>query len=260
MRFLLLIVAGLVCLMIGLAVFSPILEIREIKVQRTDPRIDIERIQQSLSDLFGEHLFFLSSQEVEAMLRTAVPDLADAQIRKEYPSTLSVRLTLVPLMARLEIEEPDEPADAPETQTGAMATQTGALAAPGSHYLTTEGMYVIYNDAQVGSGSGLASIRIVDWGVRPAPWTELLQPELIVLMQKAEEEISREFNLPVQSRIVYVRAREFHLKMPAYTLWFDVRSPLEEQLQRYRLFLQTVPAGTAKEYVDLRLTGKIVYK
>jgi hypothetical protein len=252
-RFLALIVAGLVCLMIGLAIFSPILEIREIKVQRTDPRIDIGQIQQSLSTLFGEHLFFLSSQEVETILREAVPDLADAEIRKEYPSTLTVRLTLVPLMAKLVIEEPDQSADAPLQASG-----SGEIV--GSHFLTTEGMYVVYSDAQVATGSGLSSIRIVDWGVRPAPWTQLLQPDLILLMRKAEEEISREFGLSVQSRVVYVRAREFHLKTPLYTLWFDVRSPLEEQLQRYRLFLETVPAGTAKEYVDLRLTGKIVYK
>jgi len=39
-----------------------------------------------------------------------------------------------------------------------------------------------------------------------------------------------------------------------------MESPLEDQLERYRLFLQAVGKDVAKEYVDLRLRERVVYK
>jgi hypothetical protein len=59
---------------------------------------------------------------------------------------------------------------------------------------------------------------------------------------------------------VYLRSREFHLQTAKYSLWFDMRSPLAQQIDRYRLFLQSAGAGAAKVYVDLRLQDRIVYR
>jgi hypothetical protein len=59
---------------------------------------------------------------------------------------------------------------------------------------------------------------------------------------------------------VYLRAREFHLDTPKLSFWFDLRSPLEEQLQRLRTFLTVVKFPEVKNYIDLRLIGKVVYK
>ena len=79
-------------------------------------------------------------------------------------------------------------------------------------------------------------------------------------MHNAEQALDEQFGQKVRSRSVYLRAQEFHLLTQQYSLWFDLKSPLEAQLLRYRLFLQTVGKDTAKEYIDLRLTDRVVYK
>lgn len=258
LQFATLIVSGTVLLFIGIALFSPVLEIREVRVARSDPRIDQEQIQQAISPLIGEHLFFLSTQQVTDLLEKSVPDLRDASVSKQYPSTLRIRVTLDPIIARLAIDDPDRQ----ETGTGAAATGSGAVEAPkGGDYLTSEGLYVTYFPSQVQSTSGtLLNLRVIDWGVRPEPWKRLVEPQFLDVIRQAESELKSQFGMQIRSREVYLRAREYHLLTARHALWFDLRSPLPEQLQRYRMFLQNVGPDAAKEYVDLRLKDKIVYK
>jgi hypothetical protein len=255
MQFAVLIVSGLLLLGVGLALFSSILHIRQIRINRNDPRIDTEQIQRTLAPLFGQHLFFTSTQDVVSLLKNAVPDMEQAEVAKEYPSTLRLRITLDPIIAALTIENPVQPA----AGSGATAG-SGQLIPEGADYLTSKGLYVVYQQSQVQTGSGLTVLTVVDWGVRPEPWKQLIDPPFVEMMRIAEEQLRTQFALPVRSRIVYIRAREFHLKTPTHSLWFDLRSPVDEQIQRYRMFLQSVGTASAKEYVDLRLKEKIVYK
>lgn len=260
LQFSVLIVSGLLLMFIGFALFSPILHIREIRVARSDPRIDAEQVQMAVSPLLDEHLFFLSTQQVVDLLEESVPDLRDATVTKQYPSTLRIRVTLDPIIAKLTIEDPDKK---PETGTGAAATGSGEeVVRKGSDYLTSEGLYVTYFPSQLqdASSGGMLNLRVIDWGVRPEPWKRLVEPQFLDVIRQAESELKSQFGINVRSREVYLRAREFHLITPKYALWFDLRSPLPEQLQRYRMFLQNVGPEAAKEYIDLRLTDKIVYK
>lgn len=250
-----LLVAGLVLLGMGLALFSPILNVLEIQVMRSDPRIDPERVQRSLASVFGKHLFFLTEQEVTNILESSLPDLSSAEIQKSYPSTLRVRIALDPVVARLEIDNPDTDA----AGTGAVMTGSGTL--PGSQdYLTSEGVYAVYFPSQVQAGTGLILLRITDWGVRPEPWKPLIEPQFLTTMRKAEDALRLDFDVLIRSRAAYIRAREFHIQTATHTLWFDLRSTVDEQLERYRLFLGSAGATAAKQYVDLRLKDKIVYK
>jgi hypothetical protein len=265
-----LIVGGLVLLMIGLALFSPILHIKDIVISRSDPRIDAPYVASELAPLYNKHLFFLTNQEVISLLEKAVPDLHGAQITKEYPSSLRIRITLDPIIAKLTIEGEAPPVQEPAAGTGAVATGTGSAAvgsgntilSQGESYLTNEGMHVMYLPSQVQteSGQSLLQLTVVDWGVRPEPWQMLVDAAFLEAMQQAESELKNQFSLTIRSRKIYVRAREFHLQAPQYALWFDLRSPLQEQLLRYRTFQQSPGAKNAKEYVDLRLKDKIVYK
>ena len=61
-------------------------------------------------------------------------------------------------------------------------------------------------------------------------------------------------------RTVFLRGREYHLETPVHTLWFDLRTSVDDQLARYRLFLQTEGEEAAKRYVDLRLVDKVVFQ
>jgi len=158
---------------------------------------------------------------------------------------LHVRIALQPLVARLRIIEPDD-IDMP--------LGTGSTI----DYVTEEGVYVTTTaakDTQV-----LPEILIVDWGVRPVPGSLLIIPAFIERMNAAEIAFLRQFGQEVERRTVFVRAQEFHLRIGDRDLWFDLKSPLEDQLERYRTFLREVDIAETKDYVDLRVTDRVIYQ
>lgn len=245
------IVFGLVLLLGGIASFSPLFEVREIRLVRSDRRVDAELVQRSLKPLFGQHLLFLTQKHVLPLLETSVPDVRTATIDKRYPSTLILRLELEPIVALLEIVDPTGAVSPAVTGTGADAL---------GDYLTADGTYVTYSPFLVQSGTGIAVVRIVDWGVRPEPWKHLLDIEVLERIAQAEQMLRIQFDESISQRVVYLRSREFHVQTSRHSLWFDMRSPVAEQVDRYRLFLESAGVDAARVYVDLRLQDRIVYR
>lgn len=240
-----------VALFAGIAMFSPLFEVREIRLVRSDRRVDAEQVQRALKPLFGQHLLFLTQKHVLPLLDTSVPDLRKATIDKRYPSTLVLRLELEPVVALLEIVDPTGAVSSAVTGTGADAL---------GDYLTADGTYVVYPPSLVQSGTGTAVVRIVDWGVRPEPWKHLLDIEVLERIAQAEQMLGAQFDESISQRVVYLRSREFHVQTSRLSLWFDMRSPVSEQIDRYRLFRESVGTDAARVYVDLRLQDRIVYR
>lgn len=245
------ILLALVFVSAGVVIFSPLVEVREIRVVRSDRRVDVEAVQRSLSPLFGEHLLFVTQKNVLPLLEESVPDLRAAVIDKQYPSTLILRLELQPVVALLQIVDPSGTVSPVATGTGEDVL---------GDYLTADGMYVVYPASLVQSGTGAAVVRIVDWGVRPEPWKHLLDIRILERMAQAEQLLNAQFGETISQRAVYLRSREFHLQTSKHSLWLDMRSPLAEQLDRYRLFLQSAGVDAATRYVDLRLQDRIIYR
>ncbi len=230
----------------GFMLFSPILEVREIRVTRLDPRLDIEHVQEVLSSIFGRHMLFLSQGEIVDLLRQQVPDIERISMRKEYPALLHIRVELDPLVARLLIVAPDTPEE--------ITASTGATL----DFLTRRGFYVTAPETE--QSGALPAVRLVDWGVRPLPGTRIVDPALLERLSAAESTLVREFGREVKERTVYLRGQEFHLALEGQDLWFDMRSPLDAELQRLRVFLQHKGFSEAKEYIDLRIADRVVYK
>lgn len=229
--------------------FSPVIQVREIRVQRNEARVDIERVQKSLSPLFGRHLLFLPDYEVQELLRASVPDLDSVEVKKHYPSELIVRVQLRPILARLTIETPP---DVP-TGSGTVVRGTGA---PLHDYITDNGIYV--SSPLLLSGSTSYIIR--DWTLRPVPGTKLLSEDMLKFLRDTEATLQKDFSLSVTRRIVYLRAQEVHVQAGKLTLWFDARSPLAPQLERLRIFIQSQAWNEARQYVDVRLAGRVIYR
>jgi len=236
-------VIGLTVLSIGIVIFSPIGRIEEIRVVRTDPRLDIEEVLRTLSPLFGRYLVAVSTREVRLLLDERFRDIKAVDVSKSYPSQLQVRIDLDSLVARVKILDPD-----------GGATATGGVIG----FLTERGTYAAAG-AETGSGT-LPLLQVVDWGIRPEPDALLVSPDFFRTMRTAEEILRTQFGQTVSRRTVYLRAQEFHFTILGIGLWFDVKTPLEDQLQRYRTFLQGVGLPAAKEYVDLRISDKVIYK
>ncbi|MCF7844991.1 MAG: hypothetical protein K9M03_04150 [Kiritimatiellales bacterium] len=237
---------GLLMLGIGLITFSPLVQVREVRIQRVDARLDIEEVQRMLTPFFGRHLFFLPPYEVSALLFDSISDIRDVKVFKNYPQQLIVRIELDPLYARLNILDPDE--EALETGTGAIVD-----------FLTDKGVYVIAPLQE--QESELPLINLEDWGVRPIVEDKLVSSDFLVRVRETERSLIEQFGHVIESRSIFLRAQEYHLALDnGLDLWFDIRSSLESQLLRYRTFLRSVDLGTVEDYIDLRLSDRVVYK
>ncbi len=274
-RWLKFILPGIGVIVFCLLLFSPLLHIREIRVVRTEGRVDLPGVLESLSSLYDKHLLFVSAREVAARVREVVPDANEVIVSKNYPSKLSVQITLDPLVARIRIESPaDTPSPSPSqpsqpsspsvpstasapSGSGSRLTRTGSGAA-GGDFLTSRGLLV--SVAHPVFSQPLPTIRIVDWSVRPTPMTQLFSIDVLDRIKRAEEALTLEFGQSIRLRTVYLRAREFHLDTATISFWFDMRIPLEVQLRQFRTFLKVVKLPDVKSYVDLRLMGRVVYK
>ncbi|MDD5469833.1 MAG: hypothetical protein PHO92_03490 [Candidatus Peribacteraceae bacterium] len=240
---------------LGFLLFSPLVQVRAVHIKRTDPRLDIEKVQMALVPIFGRHTAFLSNFEVLSLLRDAVPDIDQVSIVKEYPSDVSITVTLDPLVAQMVIVSPDAPGDAAQATAG-----SGAL----YDFLTNEGMYVTAAEPQ----PDLPVIRLVDWGARPQPGNIVLIPAFLQRIRDTEQALLSQLGFVTLERIVFLRGQEYHLLVERAAesgvlrpvLWFDARSSVEEHLQRYRAFLRALGPDAAKEYIDLRLKDRVVYK
>ena len=237
---------GLVLLAVGLITFSSLVEVREVRIQRLNARLDIEEVQRTLSPFFGRHLFFLPPYEVSLILFDSIKDVKNVKVYKNYPSQLLVRIELDPLYARLNILDPDE--EPVEVGTGAIVD-----------FLTDRGAYVV---AQLKEHEEvLPLIHLVDWGVRPIEGDKLVGPDFLVRVRETERSLSEQFGHRIETRTIFLRAQEYHLSLDnGLDLWFDIRSSLEDQLLRYRTFLRSVDFAEVKNYVDLRLSDRVVYK
>lgn len=250
------VIVGAAVFIVCLLLFSPILSVREIRVVRTEGRVDLRTVLAVLEPLYDRHIFFLSAHDVSTRVRSVVPDASDVTVSKRYPSELLIHITVVPLIARIVIDPPLTAHAGPETD---VASGSGAVAGvERSYFLAENGLLV--STARASSPQALPTIRIVDWSVRPVPQAPLLTHEILDRLRRAENALTLEFGQQIRMRSVFLRAREFHLDTSTVSFWFDIRTPLEDQLQRLRTFLKNVKLQDVKSYADLRLIGRVVYK
>lgn len=235
----------------GTLLFAPFFDVREMRVRRQDPRVDPEEIQETLSPLFKQRLVLVTRSQVASMLQEAYPDIVRVEIGKEYPSTLNVSVYLEPVIAEVKI------IDAIDTGTGSGSIAAGSLSSVYT-YVTRKGMYVT-SPIRL-SGGPFPLLTLTDWGMRPDNRTAILRPAFLQAIFLARDTLLRDFGLESKNIKVYLRAQEFHITTNKATLWFDLRSPLNVQFQRFREFLKTLSLDQAKEYIDLRIADKIIYK
>jgi len=239
-------VVALVLLTFGIVLFSPIGRIEEIHVPRTDTRLDIEGVIESLSPLFGRYLISITGREVSDLIVQKIPDVQNITVSKRYPSQLTVRVELETLVARIRVLDPDR-GDRPVSGSG------GTI-----HAVTRSGILTAY--APSTSSGALPLIDLVDWGVQPENGVPILTPEILTRIVETEQALTIQFGYKVSRRVLYLRAQEYHLTVGGIRLWFDIRSTVEEQLQRLRTYLHVLGPGVAKQYIDLRLGDKVIYQ
>lgn len=231
-------------------VFAPFFDVRQIVIRRQDPRIDLEDIQQSLSPLFKQRLLLVTKSQVHALLAPEYPDIDSIDIAKEYPSTLTVSIYVEPVAAQIVIDDSDV----------SLLTQTGTTVGSGSYSYITRGGIFVQSPIRLRGDTPIPTLRLTDWGIRPQNRTRALPSDFVEQIFAARDALRTDFGLTTRDIAVYVRAQEFHIRTNKVTLWFDLRSPLSVQLERFREFLKTFSLEQAQQYIDLRIADKIIYR
>lgn len=235
-----LLIVTVVCVLL----FSPLIQVRQISIAKQKNRLDIAEVQQQLQGMFNRHLFFVTQSEVERLLVQQRDDVEGVTITKEYPDHLIVDIAVKPVTAALQLEHAPPPDEN----------------APQQHYLTADGLYVHSVFSLTQSGEVLPLIHMVDYSEWPESGQYVVDQSLLEQMFTTETKLNREFGQEVTRRTVFVRAQEYHLDIGDRSLWFDIRSTAEEQLEKYALFLSAPIAYPVTEYIDLRLFNKVVWK
>jgi hypothetical protein len=243
----------IVVTVVAALLFSPFFDVREITVRRQDPRVDPEEIQQLLRPLFRQRLLLVTKGQVASLLQSAFPDIDRIDISKSYPSTLTIALELEPVVASVTIDD-GVPSTVKEQSGSILQTGSGGYA-----YLTAAGTFVV-SPIALSREKPLPQLQLTNWGIRPQSNTHVVSAELIERAFAARDLLRTEFGLQPRETLIDVRAQEFHIRTDKTTLWFDLRSTLSVQFERFRAFLKTLSLDQAKEYIDLRVTDKIVYK
>ena len=244
-------VCAVIITVVMVLLFAPFFDVRQIHIRRQDPRIDLEDIQQTLSPLFKQRLLLVTKTQVSSLLAADYPDIDHVAITKSYPSTLTVSIFLQPVAAAIVIDDSDM----------SLASQSGAVAAgSGTYAYITRTGYFVSSPIKIVSGTPIPTLRLTDWGIRPQNRTRILSTDFIDQLFSARDALRTDFGLTTKDIVVYVRAQEFHIQTNKVTLWFDLKSPLSVQFQRFREFLKTLTLDQSKEYIDLRIADKIIYK
>lgn len=246
--------AAILLTVAGTLLFAPYFDVREMQVRRQDPRIDPEEIEQVLSPLFNQRLVLINRSQVASMLHASFPEIERVEIGKDYPSTLNITVYLQPIAAEVVVEE--------SGLSGLASSESGTGALNGNvrqvyTYVTKKGYFA---ESPINITGAFPVLRVTDWGIRPQNRMPLMTPAFLHTVFLARDTLRRDFGFTDDTIIVFLRAQEFHIRTEKVTLWFDLRSPLPVQFERFRELLKAFPLEQMKEYIDLRITDKIIYK
>ncbi len=237
--------AGLIIGTIIVLLLSPVFHVQQVQIRRQDARIDPEEIQTMLRPLFVKKLPLVTTNDVRELLASKISDIRDISIAKHYPSTLVVTLRTYPVVAHVILPT--------SSGTGTLSERNNTYS-----YITSQG-YIVTSALPL-TKDPLPVLRIMDWSVAPAAGSQLLTPETIKIILNARNILRENYNLTAKEILVLLRAKEYHMNLDGKMLWLDLQSPLHLQLRRFQEFLKKTPLQKVTEYVDVRISDRVIYK
>ncbi len=249
-KWLIVLVAASAIGLVSALLFSPVFSVKQIQVKRQDSRIDSDEVQKILAPLFSQRLIFITRKNVLSLLTAAYPDITDVAIKKIHPSTLSVSIFVDPIIAELRVM----------SDGMAMSGSTLQAETDQRYYYVTQKGFTLVSTTRLLQKNPLPTIEVTDWGVRPEDRTLLTDTDTLAAIFSARDMLRENFGITPTGIILYLRAREFHVRTKSFTLFFDRTSPIPVQFERFRELMKSVPLEQVREYVDLRIADRVVYK
>jgi len=230
-----------VLIVIGLtAFFSIFFQVSTISFQKNDADINLRysKIQKFLEGTKGVNLLFISPDFLEKSIQISFPELKTISFSKSYPKTLEVYAETYPIVAKWVYKK-----DGDERQFFGFVSENGFFLPKGPD----------------------ESFLMFDMQLRKKElpyYARLMQPEQLLAIIDAKRLLEDITKRKMVSLSYFQNAQEIHfLDEKKVEYWIFLQNLLPEQAEKLRLVLakENVYAKPL-EYIDLRITGKVIYK
>lgn len=252
-------------LILGLTLtFSKTFSLTNIKIERTDLRVDSSNIDAYLQKYIGKNLIWLRPEIVKTDIQHHFPSIAQVEVDRTWPHELRVILKSLPIVSRIHLTiQPKKEVTLPPrildqiSQSGAGILQKERSPSEEIWMLNQFGL-LEPNDPLFEK-----KIPLIYWETpidhAPQFGEPLLDQFLLAQILKIPEILLSEFTLETASISYFSDAKEAHYKTYQYELWISFSDNWQEQLKKLRTVFLTI--GTTKhQYIDLRVKNRIIYK
>lgn len=233
-RFLLFLFIGSMVGFIAFALLSPYFEVKKITVDRDNPHIDVEAIEQVLKNIKGQNLILVNYDDIRQSLHQNFAEFRDIEISEQWPNELILKINISP--ARFNVFNQ-------ETANFSVMSEDGVI---------------LPQDAQ----EELEVIKIFDLPRDLLSGENFLTPNQVQKILTLQGLMNGQVKIPIVQRHFYPVAQELHLiSQEGTAFWFDLRLDSESQIRKLELSASEINLFSSRlEHVDLRIPGQIFYQ
>lgn len=237
-------------LLFGGIIFLASFSVQEIKIARTDARMDVAQLGSYTKKYIGRSILLLSERQVKREMLPLFPQLENIRLEKNFPSTIRFVTTTHPVSFRWGCEESKKEID----DEGNIITNV----IPRLYYVNRNGALTLPDE------SGEEAFLIHEKS--PCPKTmnigkKVIAPEMVAEILVMKELLEEVLQVPIIRSGYYREGREIHMISENETgFWIDFATPAEEQINKLKAALTLEPKLIEPmDHIDLRIPDKIFY-
>lgn len=214
-------------------------QIRNIEVlQTTDDNLRYDDLRKMLEYTKNHNTLILSTDYLEKSLLIRFPELQDISITKSLPDTLIIEPVVDPVVIKWVYKKPGDDVEY-------------------FGYVTNRGMFLKNGPTDILTVYDVQSPVSV-----PKFYTTLIPEKDIQIFLEGKRQVEAVILRPIVSMKYLRNAQEIHfIDEKGVAFWFYLEESMENQVDKLSSLVQTHNVlGGDLEYVDLRISKKVIYK
>lgn len=219
---------------VGIALLSPLFQLKTITVERTSPFADPVLVEQIMQEFKGDNMLFLRHADIIAALKAKMPELRDIEIVEDWPRSILVRV------------------GAAQPLYNIFNTETANFS-------------VISKDGIVLSNQSIEGLPVIKIRQREEPILlreRVLSPKQLEQIYTAEGIVDSDLRLPIESVEVLLSANELHIiSRGEMAIWIDLSYSVKEQLEKLKMAEEKIKLYRDRfDHIDLRIPQQIFWE
>ncbi len=216
------------------ALFSPYFDIQKISVVRDSPHLDVDKIQETLQEFYGENMILFKEQNLKTVLLEGFPEFREIIIREKWPNEIELKIQISPPAFTLLNKET-------------------------ANFSTISADGIVLDQAPT---ENLPLINIEGYENLIVPRMNFIGREKLEKIQTAKYVAEEELKLTVKDITYFPKARELHLEIENGTvIWLDFQVDIPAQLRKLELASSKI--GLYQKpltHIDLRIPDHLFWK